>query len=61
MGKNKFKNMVLENQKFNKINLRMFAVASKSVNIEDNNKSTKNKVKMSKNKKTSINMALSAA
>lgn len=60
MGKNKFKNMVLENQKFNKINLRMFAVASKSVNIEDNNKSTKNKVKMSKNKKTSINMALSA-
>ena len=38
MGKNKFKNMILENQKFNNINLRMFAVASKSVNTDNDNK-----------------------
>lgn len=61
----KLKERIRENQKLNKINIRMFAVASKTViaENEENNKSTK-KSKMKTNKnykfKSSVNMALSA-
>ena len=60
----KLKEMIRENQKLNKINVKMFAVASKAITAEneDNKKSIKNKKKMNnrKNFKSSINMALSA-
>lgn len=60
----KLREMIRENQKLNNINLRMFAVASKTVSFEqeENNKSTKkqNKMNNKKNFKSSIVMALSA-
>ena len=69
MSKKNFDRMIRENQKINHINVRLFAVASKTVsnNFEENdNKSNKNKknmkmnTKKNKNFKSSINMALSA-
>jgi len=69
MSKKNFDRMIRENQKINHINVRLFAVASKTVsnNVEENdNKSIKNKknmkmnTKKNKNFKSSINMALSA-
>lgn len=63
MSKKNFDKMIRENQKLNHINLRMFAVASKSTAINSEiDKSTKNKKKMNNNRKfkESINMALSA-
>ena len=70
MSKKNFDRMIRENQKINHINVRLFAVASKTVNNNEeennNNKSTKNKknmkmnTKKNKNFKSSINMALSA-
>ena len=60
----KLREMIRENQKLNNINLRMFAVASKTISFEqeENNKSTKKRNKMNnkKNFKSSIIMALSA-
>lgn len=69
MSKKNFDRMIRENQKINHINVRLFAVASKTIsnNVEENdNKSIKNKknmkmnTKKNKNFKSSINMALSA-
>ena len=67
MSKKNFKRMIRENQKYNNINIKMFAVASKQVTNEEkeeNNKNTKksNTMKVNKNRKfkSTINMALSS-
>lgn len=65
MSKKNFKQLILENQKRNNINIRMFSIASKSSLIENNEKTNKtnkkeHKMKNKNNRKSTITMALGA-